>query len=256
MTKWDVKIHKKRVLKSPTLFEGLPGIANVGKIVADYMIEQFEAEKIITLFSYSLPNSVFINEENLVELPKIELYHKKIGGRDFLFLAGDVQPASEEGSYTFTEKVLDIVQGYGCKEIITLGGIGLPEIPENPRVFCAGNNKDFIKKIIKNGAKGDVYGMVGPIIGVSGLLVGMSIQRKINSTALLAETYGHPMYLGLKGAKASLKIIGKMYGLKIDYKSINKEIKFMDADEKDDNSRDKSSSLKRLKKLKEMNYIG
>jgi proteasome assembly chaperone (PAC2) family protein len=58
-------------------------------------------------FSYDLPNSVFVNENNLVELPKIEMYHKKINGKDFLFLAGDVQPSSERASYVFSELILE-----------------------------------------------------------------------------------------------------------------------------------------------------
>jgi uncharacterized protein (TIGR00162 family) len=252
---WQVKIHKKVKIKNPILIEGLPGIANVGKVVADYLIEQFKAEKIMTLFSYSLPNSVFVNDLNLVELPKIEIYYKKIAGRDYLFLAGDVQPANEQGSYTFSEKVLDIAQGYGCEEIITLGGIGLPEIPAQPKVYCTGNHKEMISKFTHKGANKNVYGVVGPIIGVSGLLVGLSTQRKIRAAALLAETYGHPMYLGLKGAKESLRILSKVYGIKVDYKDINKEIRMIEEDDIGD-SKNESPSLKRLKKLKETNYIG
>jgi len=142
----------------------------------------------------------------------------------------------------------------GCKEIITLGGIGLSEIPEKPNVYCTGNDTKIIKKFISKGAKGDIYGMVGPIIGVSGLLVGLSQEKGIKSAALLAETYGHPMYLGLKGAKASLQILNKVYGYKISFKDINKEIKSVDRE--NGNEEQKSQSLKRLKKMKEMTYLG
>ena len=75
---WEITTEKKVKLNKPILLEGLPGIANVGKIVVDYLIEKLEAEKIMTFFSHELPNSVFVNENNLVELPRIEMYYKKI----------------------------------------------------------------------------------------------------------------------------------------------------------------------------------
>ena len=252
---WNIKVFKKPKLKSPVLIEGLPGIANVGKIVVDYLIEELEAVKIMSFFSFDLPNSVFVGENNLVELPRIELFYKKIKGKDFLFLAGDVQPSSERASYVFSELILDLVGKYGCKEIVTLGGIGLSEPPEKPDVFCAGNNEAFVKKFLSKGAKNNVYGLVGPIIGISGLLVGLSAKRKIRATALLAETFGHPMYLGLKGARSSIKVLNKVYGFEISLKSLNKEIKLVDEEELEMNGAD-SSSLQKIKKLKEINYIG
>lgn len=252
---WEISIVKKVELSNPILLEGLPGIANVGKIVVDYLIEELKAEKIITFFSYDLPNSVFVNENNLVKLPKLEIYHKKIEGQDYLFLAGDVQPSSEKSSYLFCELILDMFEKKGCKEIITLGGIGLNEPPEKPQVFCAANNEKFIEKFKKAGAKKEVYGLVGPIIGISGLLVGLSEKRKIKSTALLSETFGHPMFLGLKGARSIIKILNKIYSFNVSLKSLNKEIKAVDKEESEV-EQSKSPSLKKIKKLKEINYIG
>jgi proteasome assembly chaperone (PAC2) family protein len=150
---WKISHILKKKVSSPILIEGLPGIGNVGKIVVDYIIEEVKAEKLMEFFSYCLPNSVFVNENNMVSLPRLELYYAKFGSQDYLFLAGDVQPATEEGSYTFTELILGILQEYGCKEIITLGGIGLAEIPEKPEVYCASNDLKFIQKFVKAGAK-------------------------------------------------------------------------------------------------------
>lgn len=253
---WEITTIKKINLKKPILLEGLPGIGNVGKIVVDYIIEELKAQKIMTFFSYELPNTVFVNEKNLVELPRIEMYHKKIKNQDYLFLAGDVQPSTEKASYKFTELILNILEKQGCQEIITLGGIGLGEAPEKPKVFCAGNNTEYVKKFIQKGAKNNVYGLVGPIIGISGLLVGMSPKRKIKATAILAETYGHPMYLGLKGAREIIKILNKVYEFEIKLRTLNKEIKLIDEEEQEYAETEMSNSLQKIKKLKEINYIG
>ena len=65
-------------------------------------------------------------------------------------------------------------------------------------------------------------------MGVSGLLVGLSKKKNIDSIALLAETYNHPMYLGINGAKEILKLINKKFELKLDLKKLDKESKKID----------------------------
>ncbi len=241
--KWEVKsVGKIPKLHDAVLIEGLPGIGNVGKVAVDFIIEELKAKKIYEFFSYSFPHSVFVNEDNLVELPTIEMYYIQNRKHSFLFLAGDIQPTDEVASYEFSDLILDIAQKHNAKEIITLGGIGMPSIPENPRVFCTGNSKEIVKKY-KNGTElnDELFGVVGPIIGVSGLLVGLSSKRKMKAISMLAETYGHPMYLGVKGAREIVKVLNKKLDLKINIKKMDQEI-----------SRLESDMGKKTKKLKEM----
>ncbi len=251
---WKVTFHKKNKIKDAILIEGLPGIGNVGKVAVDYLISQYEAQKIISFFSHNLPNTVFVNENNLVELPKIEIYHKKIEGQDFLFLAGDVQPTNEKSSYQFCETVLTVCEKYGLNHVVTLGGIGLGETKEKPKVYCTGNDQEIVEFFKKNGANNNIYGLVGPIIGVSGLLLGLSTTRKKKASTLLAETFSHPMYLGLKEAKEILMVLKKAYDFKLDFKELNKEIKLLERELSGEKV--ESKTLERLKKIKEINYIG
>ncbi|MBW2990356.1 PAC2 family protein [Candidatus Woesearchaeota archaeon] len=225
MPDWKINILKRVKLDKPVLIEGMPGIGNVGKVAADILVEQVKAVKIISFFSYSLPNSVFVNEDNLVELPKIEIFHKRKGKNDFLFLVGDVQPMKEHDSYAFANSVLEFAEKHKCREIVTLGGIGLPELPKKPKVYCTGNDKKFIQEFVKLGASGKLHGIVGPIMGISGLLLGLSKDDGIRAASLLAETYGHPMHIGLRGAKEIMKMLEKKYKLGINMAKIEKDIK-------------------------------
>ena len=235
MVIWNIEFKgKKPKLHKPVFIEGLPGIGNVGKLAVDFLIEEIKAKKIAEFTSYSLPHSVFINEENLVELPTIEVYYKKFKNKkkDLLILAGDVQPIDEESCYEFSSKVLDIAKEFDCTEIVTLGGIAMKSEPKKPQVFCTGNNKELInayKKSIKN-INNNLFGVVGPIIGVSGVLLGLARRKNINAVSLLAETYGHPMYLGVKGTKEILKILNKKFSLKLDLDAIDKEINTLDSE--------------------------
>ena len=232
MSTWKIKqVSKLPKLKRPILVEGLPGIGNVGKVAVDFIIEELRAKKIYEINSYTFPHSVFINEKNLVELPKIELFYKKFsnGRNDLLLLAGDVQPIDEVSSYEFSEKMLDVLKKFNGKELITLGGIGLGEIPKKPKVYCTGNSKDTIKKY-KDDANEKLYGVVGPIVGVSGLLLGLATDKNIRAVSFLAETYGHPMYLGIKGAREVLRILNKKLKLGIKIERLDKEIKEIESE--------------------------
>lgn len=254
MAYYTEQLFKKK-LKSPVLIEGLPGIGNVGKIAIDFIVDNINARKMFEVYSDSFPHAVFVNEKNMVELPTIEVYYKKIGKQDILFLAGDIQPIDEHSCYEFCNKLLDLLEKQGCKEIITMGGIGLQRIPENPVVYCTSNAKDITKKYATANLNNNIYGVVGPIIGVSGLLVGLAKHRNIPAIALLAETFGHPTYLGIKGARAILLILNQKLGLGLNLKQLDEEIVDIEKEIKT-----KTKQLTMLQNKKQMNtelsYIG
>lgn len=250
-------------LNKPILIEGLPGIGNVGKVAVDFLIDELKAKKLYEITSYTFPHSVFVNEDNLVELPIVEVFYKRLGGkRDLLLLGGDVQPIDEVSSYEFSERILDIVQKLKGKEVITLGGIGLGDIPKKPRVYCTGNTKKIIERYKSSMVNTNLYGIVGPIIGVSGLLVGLASRRNLEAISFLAETYGHPMYLGIKGAKEILKVLNSNLSLNIDINKLDREIKDIEREimKKTEQLSEvtKQIALKKLQKRlgKDVDYIG
>ena len=257
MSDWNITYHKKLKINNAVLIEGMPGIGNVGKIAADIIVEQLKAKKIVSLFSECLPNSVFVTEDNLVELPKIEVFHAKKNSKDFLFLVGDVQPMKERDSFSFAQAVIKIASDLKCKEIVALGGIGLNEAPEKPKVYCTGNDNKFIQEFVKYKVNNKLYGVVGPIMGISGLLLGLSNPKKIKAVALLAETSAHPMHIGLRGAKELIIIIQKKYKLGVDVKKIEIDIKSFEEeiDPKDRKDLIEKENIK-FKVSRDASYIG
>lgn len=235
---WEITPEAKTLpkLNSPIFIEGLPGIGNVGKVAVDFLVEELGAKKLYSFFSYRFPHSVFVNEKNLVEMPKIEVYYKQFNGgknsrakgkkKDLLLLTGDVQPIDEESCYAFCEEILKIIKKHNCTEFITTGGIGLQDIPEKPRVFCTANDTELLKKYVKKGilVEKDIFGVVGPIIGVSGVLLGLGKKRGVKGVSLLAETFGSPLYLGIKGAKEILRVLEDKFALGINLKKMAKEV--------------------------------
>jgi uncharacterized protein (TIGR00162 family) len=262
---WKIKQVAKTIpeLKKPVFIEGLPGIGNVGKVAADFIVDNMKAVKLYEIFSYSFPHSVFVNNENLVELPKIEIYYKKAKKQDLILLVGDIQPMDERSCYEFCDELMNIIKKLKCRYIITLGGIGLPKIPQEPKIYCTGNDKDFVARFAKRTkADTDIYGIVGPIIGVTGVLVGIAKNYKVPAVALLAETFGHPLYLGIKSSRELLKVLNTDLNLGIKIKDLDKEIKELEQEMLKKTSElesvSKQTALNKLKdKIKdETSYIG
>ncbi len=264
---WEIRqeVAKIPVFNKPVLIEGLPGIGNVGKVAIDFLIEELKAKKLYSFFCYKFPYSVFVNEENLIEMPKLEIYYKKFKDQkipDLLLLTGDIQPIDEESGFSFCEEVIKIMNKFNCTEAITTGGIGLQSIPEKPRIFCTANQEDALKSYLnKNlGLEKEIFGVVGPIAGVSGILLGLGQLRKVRCVSLLAETFGHPMYLGIKSAKELLKVIVKRFNLNIDIHKMDKEISEVEKElikKTKDWAAEIASNRAGAKALdKDINYIG
>lgn len=218
---WNVKIIKKlKNLNNAVLIEGLPGLGNVGKIAVDFIIDDLKAEKVYEMSSKKFPHCVFVNEKNLVELPGIAIYYKKLKDKNIFLVAGDTQPIDEVSCYDFCYDLLDLCKKNNCKEIITIGGVGVNKI-KKPKVYCTGNNIKILDKYNKETFK--MNNLLGPIVGVSGLLVGLASDKNISAINLLAETQANNM--GVSGAKEVLQILDKKLKLGLNFKRLNKEFK-------------------------------
>jgi len=258
---WIIKRLKKVSFNKPILVEGLPGIGNVGKIAVDFIIESLNAQKIYEINSYSFANCVFVNDEGVSELPKIEIYHKKRKEGDLFLVSGDMQPVDAKGCYEFCDSLLDLFQENGGKEIITLGGMGIDHTPKKARVYCAGSDKRLIDQYkiqnVKTGA-----GVVGPIIGVSGLLVGLGKDRGLEGVTMLVETYGHPTYLGIKEARELLRILNSKLKLGLNMHDLDKEVKLIEEEIKDKFEKISQGDIKgkskilTKKKAGDLSYMG
>ncbi len=250
---WTINAPKKiSMLNEGVLVVGLPGIANVGKIVVDFIIESKNAEKIAQFHSHAMPHAVFVNESSLVEMPRIEIYLVRNKPRDILLLSGDTQPIDERSCHEFCETLLAHCQGMGCNDVVSIGGIALRRMPKKPKLFVTGTSRKAVDTFAKNtNCETNLYGVVGPIIGITGIVVAHAGVRRMPNTCILAETFGHPMYLGIPGAREILKVLDKKLGLKLDLSSLDEEIQQMEAD-----FRRATALQQQMPAKKETSYIG
>ncbi len=251
---FEVKFLTKTKIKNPILIEGLPGIGNVGKVAADFLVESLKCKKIIEIHSHYFPHSVFVNENNLINLPIVEIWHKKINKQDFFFLVGDIQPIDEASCYKFCEVVLDVMDKFEGKQIVTLGGIGLQKIPKKPKVYITGNNKEMVSSF--KGCSNKIYGVVGPIMGVTGVLLGAAAKRNVQAVSLLTQTFGHPAYLGIKGSKETLAVLDKKFDFKLNLKTLSEEIAELEQEIKTKTKKLAEAATQEQKENNDVNYFG
>jgi uncharacterized protein len=206
-------------LVDPVLIEGLPGIGQVGKLVAEYMIHMLEAEKIGEIHSIYFPPQVVLDESGLARLARNELYRYRAEGKDLVFLVGDHQSTSGEGHYLLADCYCGIAEDFKVKRIYTLGGFGVGHLVNEPRVLGAVNRPELRQEAEAAGVTFDRDEPGGGIIGAAGLILGLSAERGIDAICLMGETSGYlvdPM-----SAANVLAILSKLTGVTVDPTKLN-----------------------------------
>lgn len=216
----EIEIHefKKVKLKKPVMIEGLPGVGNVGKLVAEHIIGELNAEKIIELYSWHFPPQVLVNSDGTVRLSKNEFYACKSKKQDLLILTGDQQSVTNEGHYLIAETLLDIAQQYDVTRIYTLGGYGIGQLVEKQTVLGAANDAELVEEMKGYGVEFREDEPGGSIVGASGLLLGLGQMREIPAVCLLGLTSGY--LVDPKSAQAVLAILCRALDLKLDMQAM------------------------------------
>lgn len=230
MTTWIKELEKPK-LKDPLFIEGLPGVGNVGRIAAGYLVEELKAKKFAELYSSHFMPFVLLHQSSEVHVLKNEFYYwkaKEKNQRDLIILIGDSQSVDPEGHYEIVNTILDYVEKFGVKEIITLAGLSIGEMVEKPKVVGAVSDVEMIKKYEKYGIDFEAGSRVGTIVGASGLIIGLGKVRGMKGVCLLGETAGFPIIPDQKSAEALLKVVVKILNVKIDTTKIEKKVKEME----------------------------
>lgn len=222
-----VKRLKDVKLDNPILVEGMPGVGRVGKLVAEQMVEELKAEKIIEIYSPHLPPQVIVKEDFTVDLVKNEIFaYKSDGGNDLLIAVGDFQSVTNEGHYEISDIILDVAEEYHVKRIYTLGGYGTGLLNESKTVLGAVNNVDLVEEMKQFGLEFRDNEPAGGIVGVSGLLLGLGKLRNMDAVCLMGTTSGY--LVDPKSAQAVLELLCKILNIKIDAKALEDRAKEME----------------------------
>ena len=229
----NVEIKTLKALDSTefTLVCGLPGVAYIGKMAADYLVQQLKAELVAEIYSKYFPPYIIIKEDGISELLSNQLHwYKGESGKAIMFLSGNSQAMSPEGQYELADSVLSWAIGHGLKRVYSLAGYVTDRIFDTPEVYGTATSSMLIEEAKKFGVKPLDHGVIG---GENGLILGLAKKKGIDGVCLLAETHGYQTEMGqylldAKAAKSALKILDSILDLKVDMETLDKQAAQMD----------------------------
>jgi uncharacterized protein (TIGR00162 family) len=225
MEKIVINQFKKPKLNAPILIGGLPGIGNIGKIAAEYLIEKLKLQKMLDIFSEYLPPQVFIGDDNTIFLVRNSIYYKKFKGRkDLMVLVGDFQGTTQEGQYEMSHTILEIARKNNVSMLYTLGGYSIGKIIESPRILGAVTDVELKKPLQDSGVVFPKGEPGGGIVGSAGVMLGLAKEIfSINGACLMGETSGY--FADPKGAREMLKVLSSILDVEIDLSDIEERSK-------------------------------
>ncbi|MDO9517321.1 MAG: proteasome assembly chaperone family protein [Methanosarcinaceae archaeon] len=221
-----VRLKDDIKLNNPILLVGLPGVGHVGKLVAEHLIEELNAEKIIEIYSPHFPPQVLVNDDSTIKLVNNEIFSCKANDKDILILTGDHQSSSTEGHYELGDLYLDLAEEFGVSRIYTLGGFPTGQLTHTDGVIGAVNNHDLIEEMEQYGIEFKEGEPGGGIVGASGLLLGLSKFRKLDALCVMGFTSGY--LVDPKSAQFLLGILSKILGVDIDVTPLEERAKEME----------------------------
>jgi uncharacterized protein len=227
----EIKILKAFKPSELTLVVGLPGMAYIGKLSVDYLIQQLKAEQIGEVYSQHFPPYVIIKEDGLVELLRNELHlFRDETGRDIVFLSGNSQAYSPEGQYEVSEKVLDWAIKNGVKRVYSVAALVTERQYDTPNVHATATSVALLEEAKSSGALPLDHGLIG---GENGLILGIAKKKDVDGICLLAETHGYQAPTGEyvidpRAAKAALNVLTKILNIKVDMEPMEKQAMEMD----------------------------
>lgn len=246
-----VKIYRRPKLKNPVLIEGLPGVGNVGKLAAEYLVSKLKAEKFAEIYSKYFPPQVLINDDGTLYLVKNELYYLKTRGKsDLIFLVGDYQGLSNEGQFELSYRVLEIAKMMNVRMIYTLGGFGTGQLTDQPRVFGAATNTELVEKLKTYNVVFSSGEPSNGIVGAAGLLLGLGMNFfEMEGVCLMGETSGY--FTDPKGAMAVLRVLVNILNLKVDFTDLEARIQALN-----ELTQKMQEQVEQKAKREDLGYIG
>ena len=97
----------------------------MGLLAARHMIEATGAKVFAELYAPYFQDYVAISNDGTCNAPRYRFYAAKSEKQHYIILTGESQPSLEDtlAHYDLCDEILDFVQKYGSKFIVTTGGV-------------------------------------------------------------------------------------------------------------------------------------
>ena len=207
-------------LKDLICLQGMPGTADIGKVAIDQLVAVLKenVEKVMEISFNDYPAGAIINDA-LLYAPKAEVYLWKDpeGKRDIFFVTADAQPMSPKGIYGISEYISNLMDKFGVKLIISLGGFPVEQTDKLTKVFISATSKEVLEPFMSFTNVEKIS--KGVVLGPNGLVPTLAKMKfDIEGVVLLAQTNGYEALnsndtYDLRASVALVQILHTQYSL-------------------------------------------
>ncbi|MHA1270121.1 MAG: PAC2 family protein [Candidatus Helarchaeota archaeon] len=218
----------KENIVNPICIQGMPGMADIGKMAADQLVVLLNAVKIMDIIFDDFPAGAIISDSILYS-PRAEIYYYQDPNKknDVLILTADAQPMSPRGIHAFSRFLSKLINYLNSNLVISLGAFPVEHPSKNNCIYVSGTSEKVLNNI--NYSNTLIKLSKGVIIGSNGLVPTICKSTyDIEGLIFLAETNGfEAMKKDTYDVKASIKLLdllSEIFNIQFEDQKFNKEI--------------------------------
>jgi len=208
----ELRYIEKPKLKRPVLVAGLPGIAHIGKLAAEYLIHKLEGIKFAEIYSSLFPEWV-IREDAVIKPLRVDFYYCRPEDleRDLILATAEAQAVSPLGQYILSGEILNVAAEYRANEVATMAAYVVSPHESRKPVVGSATDPELAEKLKQHGVELLDSGM---IVGMNGLLVGLAWTKGMKGFCLLGTTQGG--LLDIQATSRVLERLAEVLGFKLE----------------------------------------
>lgn len=209
-------------LKDPVAIVGLPGIANVGRIAADALVETLDAVLAKEFFSDDFAPRVMVRN-GLTYFPRssIHVYRSPPEeAHDILILTADFQPSSPQGVYSYCDYVVREFTSLRVKTVIALAAYEqehasfFEKTNGGPRVYISASSEKLLRDL--SSINNTVVTSEGVISGANGFIPAWAATMyDMEGACLMGETVSM-IKMDYRAARAVLQVATQLLEISAD----------------------------------------
>lgn len=217
----ETKIWVKKGIKivNPIVVIGLPGLGRIGGIISRYLIKKLDTKLVGIVTSPYFSNQVIVSKKGIARITGVKMYKSRdmLNDSDLLIVTADEHLENIWGEYDVALKMLRFLAKRGVKLIVTVGGH--VSATESRGVIGFASRKELLRRLEEAGCKKAEMGT--PVLGLSGIILGLSSIMRIDAVCILGETVS--VRPDAESSREVLNVLNKFLGLNMEVSDFQRE---------------------------------
>ncbi len=214
-----VWVRRNTMIENPVVIIGLPGLGRIGGIISRYLIRKLNTRLIGIVTSPYFSNQVIVGKNGVARITAVKIYksESKFNGSDLLVVTADEHLENIWGEYDVAMKMLKFLVKRRVRLIVTAGGH--VSASESKKAIGFASSKQLLKKLEEAGCRKAEIGT--PVVGLSGIILGLSSIMGIDAVCILGETTS--IRPDAEGSRQVLNVLNRFLNLKLDIEDFQRE---------------------------------